>query len=426
MSAGVTPETPYAAEHYGLGAEHVDGYRGWRIEDLVVPGLRRNPKRAHLWVSTVLGKHIPIPPATIFAAADDLGDLVSTALESHGASDSLVFGFAETATGLGHAVAHRINAGQYLQSTRRHQRGVLVIARFEEGHSHATDHLIVPTDPDTLRTDLPVVMVDDEISTGATALDAIRSMQQIHQRSLYVVASLVDMRTADDVARCRQRADRLDTVVEFISLAQGRTTIPDGLPADVLGLPALRAATSTQPGTVARLDVDWPIDVPDGGRHGFVRADWSPFDQAVAAMSGHVAQHLDPSRPIVVIGHEELMYLPQRMAGALTEFVDAPVVSQTTTRSPAHVIDHRGYPLRRGYNFQAPESDSARDRFLYNATHDHPGAQIVMVLDSPADTDALTSSEGLVKALTAPGDDVLLVIFPGTDFHALRSARGTV
>lgn len=419
----MTPESTYAAEHFGLDAVHVAGYRGWRIDQLVVPGLRRNPKRAHLWVSTVLGKHIPVPPAAIFAAADDLGDLVSTALQSHEISDSLVFGFAETATGLGHAVAHRIGAGQYLQSTRRAQVGVPVVARFEEGHSHATDHLIVPTDPDTLRTDLPVVLVDDEISTGATALDAIRSMQKIHSRALYVVASLVDMRTDDDVTRCRLRADELDTVVEFISLARGRTVIPDGLPADVVDLPAPSSASSTWPGRVARLDVDWPIDVPDGGRHGFARADWPRFDQAVFTMAESIAQRLDPARPVVVIGHEELMYLPQRLARTLTALVEAPVVSQTTTRSPAHVIDQPGYPLRRGYHFLAPEPDSAPDRFLYNATHEHPGAQIVMVLDSPADTDALMARGGLVEALTAPGDDVLIVVFPGTDFDAVRSAR---
>ena len=420
----MTPEISYAAENFGLDSVHVSGYRGWRIDDLVVPGLRRNPKRAHLWVSTVLGKHIPVPPAVIFAAAGDLGDLVSSALQAHQLSDSLVFGFAETATGLGHAVARQIDAGQYLQSTRRHEAGVPVVARFEEGHSHATDHLIVPTDPHSLSTDLPVVLVDDEISTGATALDAIRSMQHIHPRSLYVVASLVDMRTEADVARCRQSAGELGTVVEFISLARGRTVIPEELPAKVVDLPAPEAPASIRRGSVERLDTDWPIDLPDGGRYGFTRAEWPRFDSAVTAMARQVAARLDPARSLVVVGHEELMYLPQRLAGALADFIEAPIVSQTTTRSPTHVIDHRGYPLRRGYRFTAPEADVAPERFLYNATHEHPGAQIVMVIDSPADTDALTSSGGLVDALTGHGDDVLLVVFPPADYAAVVSSRG--
>lgn len=415
---------PYAQQRFGLGAEHLSGHQNWRIEDLIRPGLRRNPKRAHLWVSTVLGKHIPVPPSVIFAAAADLGVLATAVLRSRGLEDSLVFGFAETATGLGHAVAHQMDAGHYLQSTRRANSAVPVVARFEEGHSHATDHLIVPTDPDSLRTDLPVVLVDDEISTGATALDAISSMQRIHARSLYLVASLVDMRTADDVTRCRRRADELGTEVEFISLARGRTRIPEGLPAQIVELPAAPpppiAATA---GSVERLEVPWPPSVPDGGRHSFRRDDWPRFDAAVSDVTRVIAEHLDPNRSIVVIGHEELMYLPQRIAGSLAGFIEAPILSQTTTRSPAHVIDQDGYPLRRGYHFFAPEPDEARDRFLYNATHDDPEARVVMIIDSPADTESLTAAGGLTKTLSDGGLDVLLVVVPGTDFGALRSAR---
>jgi orotate phosphoribosyltransferase len=418
---------PYAQERFGLGAEHISGVDDWRVEDLVRPGLRRNPKRAHLWVSTVLGKHIPVPPAVIFAAAADLGVLSTTALRARGLTDSLVFGFAETATGLGHAVAHQMDAGHYLQSTRRENIAVPVIARFEEGHSHATDHLIVPTDPDTLLTDLPVVLVDDEISTGATALDAIASMQRIHRRPLYLVSSLVDMRTEDDISRCRRRAEELGTEVEFISLARGCTHIPEGLPAQVVDLPPATPPPSVaQAGSIERLEVPWPASVPDGGRHGFRREDWPDFDEAISEVARVVAGRLDPGRSIVVVGHEELMYLPQRVAASLAEFVEAPILSQTTTRSPAHVIDREGYPLRRGYNFIAPEPDEARDRYLYNAVHDDPDARVVMIVDSPADTESLTGSGGLVDTLSGAGVDVLLVVVPGTDFGALRAARETL
>lgn len=418
------PVTSYATSEFGLRAEHVSGHRGWRVEDLVQAGLRRNPKRAHLWVSTVLGKHIPVPPAAIFAAAGDLGDLATSALAKHGASDALVFGFAETATGLGHAVAHRMGAGHYLQSTRRHDSHVPVIARFEEGHSHATDHLVVPTDPRSLHTDLPVVLVDDEISTGATALDAIRSMQGVHGRTLYIVASLVDMRTDRDVTRCLERAAEMGVDIEFISLARGITHIPEDLPAQVVALPPGPQQSPGAPGRLERLEVSWPEHVPDGGRYGFDRSDWAAFDRAVTVIATQVAAVLDPARPVIVIGHEELMYLPQRIAGELSSVVEAPILSQTTTRSPAHVIDHQGYPLRRGYRFVAPEADAAPDRFLYNATREHPGSQLVVVVDSPADTAALTARDGLLETLRGGGDDVLAVIVPGTDHRALRATRG--
>jgi hypothetical protein len=275
-----------------------------------------------------------------------------------------------------------------------------------------------------LRTDLAVVLVDDEISTGATALDAIRSMQEIHPRTLYVVASLVDMRTDDNIETCLRRAADLDTTVEFISLARGTAVIPPDLTERVVGLHAPATDPRGRPGATRRVDVDWPAHVPDGGRYGFGREDWPDFDRAVAEVAAAVsAAHLDPARPLVVIGHEELMYLPQRVAAELSAHVDAPIVSQTTTRSPAHVIDDPGYPLRRGYHFDAPEPDEARDRYVYNATHDFDDAQIVMIVDAPADTATLTAPGGLTDVLTGRGDDVLLVVVPGTDYLSLKTKR---
>jgi hypothetical protein len=136
-----------------------------------------------------------------------------------------------------------------------------------------------------------------------------------------------------------------------------------------------------------------------------------------------VVGRLDATRPTVVIGHEELMYLPQRIAAELSEWSEAPVLSQTTTRSPAHVIDDPTYPLRRSYHFQAPEPDEARDRYLYNATHDQDGARVVMIVDSPADTMTLSRPGGLVDVVSARGDDLLLVVVPATDYRLLRAAR---
>ena len=100
--------------------------------------LRRNPRRAQLLVSRVLGKHVPTDPRLVRAAGLLLGGLVADALAGRPARplpvpllhaavdgdptatdalhtaaqaaigeppDALVLGFAETATALGHCVA---------------------------------------------------------------------------------------------------------------------------------------------------------------------------------------------------------------------------------------------------------------------------------------------------------------------------------
>ncbi|KQR98561.1 phosphoribosyltransferase [Williamsia sp. Leaf354] len=418
----------WAETHLGLRAHHVESSAGHTVDDLIVPGLRRNPRRAHLWVSTVLGKHIPVAPSAILHAADDLADLATAELSRRGLdTDITVFGFAETATGLGHCVAHRMAAATYLHSTRRTHPGAPVFATFTEGHSHATDHRISPTDADLIAGPGPLVLVDDEISTGDTALDAIASLHAVVPRGVYVVASLVDMRSDEDRARCSAAAIDLGVDVAFVSLARGRAEIPDDLVDRVLALPAPEAPPSadTAPGSVDTVVIPWPASVPDGGRHGFLVGDEPAFAEHVRLAADAVADHLDADAPVVVIGHEELMYLPLRIAAEL-ERRGCDVRSQTTTRSPAHVFDDPGYPLRHGMEFLAPEAQWSADaprRHLYNAAADEPGTQRVLVVDTPADTAELRSPDGLIAALTARGRALLVAVVGATDFVALARAR---
>jgi len=112
--------------------------RGDGVPELVGLALRRNPKRAHLVVSRVLGKHVPTDPRLVRGVGLALGALVAAELDGRaravpsltaalrdepGAAAALrdalltalrgvpavpgvtVLGYAETATGLGHVVA---------------------------------------------------------------------------------------------------------------------------------------------------------------------------------------------------------------------------------------------------------------------------------------------------------------------------------
>ncbi|PMC18127.1 adenine/guanine phosphoribosyltransferase, partial [Klebsiella aerogenes] len=102
---------------------------------------RRNPKRAFLFVSHVLGRHIPVAPATMRAVYQRLADSFPD-----GSNGPVLFvGMAETAVGLGAGVfdelRERVDQPIYLTSTRHPQQADL-LCEFKEAHSHATDHLI--------------------------------------------------------------------------------------------------------------------------------------------------------------------------------------------------------------------------------------------------------------------------------------------
>lgn len=409
----------WATEKFGFAI--LDNPVGVAVSDLVQLGLRRNPRRAHLLVSTVLGKHIAAPPSAVINAGHQLGRRI----RDYVGGDVDVVGMAETATGLGHTVADSIEAAMYIHTTRRTALAAQIYAAFQEGHSHATDHTLQPAAPDLLGHSRPLVIVDDEISTGTTALAAIRALHRRRPRSHYVVASLVDVRDGRHGRAVIQTAQTLGVQIDHISLATGRVDVPHRLIDEVNALPppTLNCAVRPRPGIARRIRLAWPATVPETARHGFLRGDRTAFDAAVQLVAEQLASHLDTSRPVLIVGHEEFMYLPLRVADALADDGVA-VLYQSSTRSPAYVRDISDYPLRRGYRFSACEPGEDAPRFLYNGwpTNDSD-PQLVLMVDAAADTVRLTESGGAVDVLTAAGYDVVAAAVHGPGAAALAAAR---
>ncbi|QKW34992.1 phosphoribosyltransferase domain-containing protein [Actinomadura sp. NAK00032] len=427
-----------------LGVRLADGASpaGAGLSSLVGLAVRRNPRRAHLLVSAVLGKHVPTDPRLVYGSGLLLGELVRARLRGEepphpgallpdalrgvpGAAaglrdlmraprspvDAIVLGYAETATALGHSVADALGGAYYLHSTRRPVRGFAAYGGFEEEHSHATSHLLLPADPALLDRDVPVVLVDDELSTGRTVLNTIETLHAVRPRGHYVLASLVDLRDPADRARMEAFADRLGTRIDAVALAGGHVELPEGIleagQSLVAGLSsASAAAPGAAPSAVARAVLDWPAGLPDGGRHGFLPEHRARLEKDLARMGDVLAAKLvrGASR-VLVLGFEELMYAPLRLAEALADTLpDVDVRYSTTTRSPVLAVDDPGYAIRTRLMFSSHDdpADGPGERYAYNVA---PGAgergfdQIVFVVDDIGDTDALAG--GLLERLRA-------------------------
>ncbi|MGH3311815.1 MAG: phosphoribosyltransferase domain-containing protein, partial [Streptomyces sp.] len=262
------------------------------LRELMGLALRRNPKRAHLLVSQVLGKHVPERPETVYGVGLQLGGRVRALLGDAHADGAVVLGYAETATGLGHSVADGIGGVTCLHSTRRPVPGVDAVGGFEEEHSHATSHLLLPEDPELLGGDGALVLVDDEFSTGRTVRNTIAALHRRYPRERYVVVALTDMRSADDAAALEKFAAELGARVDVVALARGRVSLPDDvlrrgqrLVAEAEAEPEAGAGPVVVAGpgpgrSVTRVDLGWPDRLPDGARHGFTAAHRARLDAA--------------------------------------------------------------------------------------------------------------------------------------------------
>ncbi|WP_432148372.1 phosphoribosyltransferase [Streptomyces sp. bgisy029] len=423
----------WVAERLGVALEG-DG----ELQELLGLALRRNPRRAHLLVSNVLGKHVPQKPSVVYGAGYGLGERVRALLGADEASRAVVLGYAETATGLGHAVADGLRDAPYLHSTRRPVAGVPQAGGFEEAHSHATSHLLLPEDPELLAGGAEasgtedgsgasvLVLVDDEFSTGNTVLNTVRALHELHPRDRYVIVALVDMRSAGDRDRLTAFAAEIGARVDLVTRSSGTVTLPEGVLERGQALVAAQEAEQTgraheadeHAAPVTRIALDWPAGVPDGGRHGFTPAHRAALEAALPGMAERIADALDGGARhgrVLVLGFEELMYAPLRLGTALEEALgsDAEVRYSTTTRSPVLAVDDPGYAIRTRLVFPAHDgpADGPGDRFAYNVAGAGFDA-VVAVVDSTADTPGLHAPDGLLARLAAHAGQVLLAVVP--------------
>lgn len=387
------------AEALGLRVEVLADPTGRGFGGLAGLALRDNPRRAHLVVSRVLAKHIPVPAPAVLAAAGDLAGLVAAALGRE--REPLVLGFCETATALGWQVADVLRAPVYAHSTRRPGPAVL---DFREDHSHAADHALQVA-PDALADPRPLVLVDDELTTGATALNTIEALQRRWPRADYVVAALLDLRNPSARGDFEVRASRLGARVRVVALLDAVLHVPADVLARAAGVRAELAAQVAVGGAAVRgltgrvgpggtaPVVEHPGLLPAvaTARHGVGVA----AREALRSACRELAAGLRLTGPAtLVLGTEELLQPAVLLAAAL----GSGALVQSTTRSPVLAFDLPGYAVRRVLTAPAP-GDSARLTRLHNLTDpaalapqqlavgEAPGPpydDVVILVDTPA------------------------------------------
>ncbi|NAZ86943.1 phosphoribosyltransferase, partial [Kineococcus sp. T90] len=355
---------------------------------------------------------------------------VLTAATATAVPGALVVGYAETATGLGHAVADALGAA-CLHSTRRAVPGAVGYAGFEEEHSHATGHQLLPAHPAVLARladpAAPLVLVDDELSTGRTVANTLRALHAITARERYVVAGLVDVRSAADRERLDALAVELGARVDVVALAAGTVHLPDGVLERGAALAARTAPVVPRalpaPGAAqVGVAVPWPAHVPTTARFGTPPGHAGAAGAAAAAAADALAARVGGD--VLVLASEELMHAPLLLARELAGRLPGEVRFSSTTRSPVLAVDAEGCAVRSSVAFTShdPAVDGAGVRYAHNADRAAAGAApwdaLVLVVDSASDPAALHAPHGALAALAPLAGRVHLVTLPADVWSA--------
>jgi adenine/guanine phosphoribosyltransferase-like PRPP-binding protein len=395
------------------------------IEDLVGLALRKNPKRAHLLVSKVLGKHIPASPSLIIAAGQLLGAKAYNALGGRVAGletvsalikaslngvavefptfdipeyiPAVVVGYAETATSLGHIVAEYLYA-PYIHSTRYGHKDKIPYGKFEETHSHATSHKLLPDNEEFFNNELPMVLVDDELSTGKTIIATIDELQALNPRKKYIVVTLIDCRDEADKLALENFGAKIGAEITVVSLSEGVVSYPDDIverAAEIISdMPAKVVSHEARIWRTNRIKIDFSSF--NHARYGI-----DEFDSELAKeISDKVAEKVIGKT--LILGIEEFMYLPVTVGHHL-ENTGLDVYSSSTTRSPVAPYDNSGYAIRNCLAFSGPEDE---ERFAYNIE----GFDTVVVIVEPGTKiDEIMKPNGLAQNLTTITKNIILV-----------------
>ncbi len=345
------------------------------LDDLCGFASRRNPKRPFLFVSRVLGRHLPVRPQVMRMIHRRLAAKLPAGLPG----PAVVIGMAETAVALGHGVhdAWRVMSKRddllFIHSTRYRLMSHRLLSTFEESHSHATGHLIHqpadPVDADLFAACQTLVLVDDEASTGSTFV-ALTQACRAHMPDL---ARIVCVTITDWMGEDRREEIRsaMPVQTDFVSLLEGSYTFtpsdapPPNMP-DVTGNGGSKDALL--PINWGRLGLRIPRSLPD-------------HVMAITAQRGE---------RILVLGTGEFVFPPFQLARRLSA-LGADVRVQSTTRSPIL----QGNDIHGVLEFPDAYADGIPN-FVYSVQSQHYD-RILVCYETPPET----AQHALIAALGA-------------------------
>ena len=368
-----------------IKTEHPDRFES---DALYGFGERINPRRSFVFVSRVLGRHVPVKPCLARQAFSALADQLPADL----VGPVLVTSMAETAVGLGagvHDAYIRRTARQDVLnfSSTRTMRPQPVFGNFSEDHSHASGHTLyqpaLESDQELLKSSRTLVMVDDETSSGNTFRSLGKALNNagLNKFERIFALTLTDW-SSDAIMIDSKFSDSGMLPAERISLLSGSYTWTAIANAPVMTLPDPDIPSSLAIAPVYRTG-DARV-----GNSGLTQV--SIPDALLRSINSLSNRNSDDGRPVLILGSGEHVWEPFLLAEAL-ERQGIDVRFSATTRSPILM----GHDIRCALAFRDHEGLGISN-YLYNVNPDDYSTIVVCV-----DTALDALDKHLLAALSA-------------------------
>ena len=314
-----------------------------------------NNKRGYLIINAGQGKHKIALIGDVKNEYDTLAKLSKDILKN-----ALVIGFAETAIAIGAALASSAGAF-FMQTTRENVCENDNYIYFTEAHSHAMEQRLVYSDLEKIYNQVErIVFVEDEITTGNTIWHCIEEIESIFKGGKkYAIAPLTNTLSEERKSFFKEKN------VDIIYI---RDIDKEGFEEDV--------ADILTDGEVYRIDSNsLNKDVKEIIFKTGIRTrrliNIKDFDAEIKRLGDFLEEKyelkslLKNKKTVTVLGTEEFIYAPIKLAEYIDSISDADVYVHSSTRSPIEVSKLVDYPLHTRYEIRSIY-DKNRQTYVYD------------------------------------------------------------
>lgn len=328
-------------------------------EDIITIAKRdNNNKRPFLLVNPLQGKHLAVSPSISIELFQTLAHQVFSHADIDYAN-TLIIGFAETATAIGAGLAiHAPFPVSYIQTTREAypQKEFLY---FNEEHSHATDQMVIKDFLDeTLKPGFHILFAEDEVTTGKTIENFIQVLQKTYSsyHLTFGIASILNGMGENKLQQLKERNITVDYLLAVPAYDYKR--ILDNYTYD----PDLRH-------TATEISLSYQTLLCGGYENTRLGVTALSYETACNHLAEQVVQklplHQSTPLDILILGTEECMYPGIALGAYIESHSKHQVRFHATTRSPILPSKEENYPIKERYCLHS-FYEQERTTYLYN------------------------------------------------------------